>query len=81
MAIADDRLWNLHLQKAIGNVLTPEEQADLEAWYAAQDRDELVAQDEVLEQLVNQQAQLISEQRSLLSEQRELLRRLLEISR
>jgi len=86
MAIPDDRLWNLHLQNAMGNVLTPGEQADLEAWYAAQDRDELAALDIASEaapgSLLKAQVEVIlgriittSQSLKLLTEENEALRR------
>ena len=43
MAETDDRLWKLHLSKARGEALTGAEQADLDTWYAEQDRAEALA--------------------------------------
>ena len=43
MATPDDHLWKLHLRKSLGELLTAEEQADLDAWYAEQDESEAVA--------------------------------------
>jgi predicted nucleic acid-binding Zn-ribbon protein len=43
MATQDDRLWELHLRRSLGEALTVDEQADLDAWYAEQDQAEALA--------------------------------------
>jgi hypothetical protein len=43
MATHDDRLWKLHLRRSLGEGLTADEQADLDAWYAEQDEPEALA--------------------------------------
>ncbi len=45
MTTADDRLWRLHVRKARGELLTSDEQAALDAWYAEQDREETLLPD------------------------------------
>lgn len=37
----DDTVWQLHLRAACGELLTPGEQAQLQAWYAAQEMAEM----------------------------------------
>lgn len=39
--IQDDPVWQLHLRAACGEPLTPTEQAQLQAWYAAQEMAEM----------------------------------------
>lgn len=43
MATQDDRLWKLHLRRSLGEGLTADEQADLDAWYEEHDRAEALA--------------------------------------
>ena len=45
MATPDDRLWKLHLRKVLGELLTSNEQVELDAWYAEQDQAEAMALD------------------------------------
>ena len=51
MATSDDRLWKLHLRKALGELLAPKEQADLDAWYAEQDQAEALSLGVALESI------------------------------
>ena len=43
MGTQDDRIWRLHLRRSLGEALTADEQSDLDAWYADQDRTEALA--------------------------------------
>ena len=43
MATHDERVWRLHLRRSLGEALTADEQSDLDAWYAEQDKAEALA--------------------------------------
>lgn len=41
MTAAEEQLWQYHLRAALGETLTPTEQAALDAWYAERDQVEM----------------------------------------